>query len=661
MTGLAPRPTPRLTPGLAPHFALPPEDRDLSPRTGWTRAHWEAAADGLLAAVAPYATPGGALYPLPGDRPSWSGPRSDGLEGYARTFLLAALRVAGARGADPGGLLERYADGLATGTARSGTARSGTAHPGGDRPEDWPRITDRGQPLVESASIALGLRLTRPWLWDRLDDGVRERVAAWLLDALTAEPVPSNWELFPVAVGGFLAEAGIEPEAARAAVARGLERIEPWYTGDGWYSDGAGRAFDYYNGWALHLYPALEAWLSQDGERLTRYGRRLATHLVDYAHLFGADGAPLHQGRSLTYRFAAAAPLWLGALTGHTPLDPGTTRRLASGALRHFLDRGATTDRGLLSLGWYGPYDGVLQPYSGPASPYWAAKGFLGLLLPADHEVWTAREEPGPVERADATRAVPGPNWLLQSTAGDGLVRLHNHGSEHLPPPGDPDQDDPHYARFAYSTVTGPFPYGVAPDNHFGLVHGGRISLRTALEPLGAGEGWAASRHRARLVGEEPEEGEEVRVTSLVLVRGAVEVRVHLVTGAAPGRAVRQTGWAVPDPPAEEGPRSELLPLHGLMKDGALPAAPTAFARRAVSPALTGETTGRAGGDLFLCLARLTADPDAPPLAGLVRAAAGPADDGTHLVSVTWWDGEVRRARMGPSAVTVDGLTENAG
>ncbi|MBI0385666.1 hypothetical protein JBE27_57705, partial [Streptomyces albiflaviniger] len=103
------------------------------------------------------------------------------------------------------------------------------------------------------------------------------------------------------------------------------------------------------------------------------------------------------------------------------------------------------------------------------------------------------------------------------------------------------------------------------------------------------------------------------------------------------------------------------LPLHGLMRAGALPAAPTAFARRAVSPALAGETTGRADGDLFLCLARLTADPGAPPLAGLVRAAAGPADDGTHLVTVTWWDGEVRRARVGRRAVTVGGPAGNAG
>lgn len=35
----------------------PAEDRVSSPYTGFTRAHWEAAADALLAAVEPYATP----------------------------------------------------------------------------------------------------------------------------------------------------------------------------------------------------------------------------------------------------------------------------------------------------------------------------------------------------------------------------------------------------------------------------------------------------------------------------------------------------------------------------------------------------------------------------------------------------------------------------
>ncbi|MEU1936893.1 DUF2264 domain-containing protein [Streptomyces coeruleorubidus] len=561
---------------------LPPADRTASAYIGYTRAHWEAAADALLTAVEPYATEDRALYHLPGDRTSWSGRLSDGLEGYARTLLLAAFRR-------DEKALERYADGLAAGV-------SGV----------WPRIEDRSQPLVEAASIALALRLTRELLWDRLDDGVRQRAAAWLGDALTAEAWPCNWELFPVTVGGFLAEIGHEPEASRAAIDRGLERIEQWYLGDGWYTDGDGRKFDYYNGWAMHLYPVLHAWLEGDEGLLELYGTRLERHLADYARLFGGDGAPLHQGRSLTYRFATTAPLWLGALTGRTPLSPGETRRLASGALRYFLDRGAVDDRGLLSLGWHGPDESVLQGYSGPASPYWASKGFLGLLLPRDHEVWTAAEEPAPVERADAVTPVGPPNWLLQSTRSDGVVRLHNHGSEDV-------RYDPYYTRLAYSTVTAPSP------SHDNSVLVGDDPSRTGIEPLGAGEGWVASRHTA---------GGGARVTSVVLAHGAAEVRAHLVTGAEPGTPVRVTGW-----PAGEGLRAELLPATGL------------------DDTLTGVTGD--GATLFVALARLTGEPDPVPLAELVSVRV----DETGTVEVRWRDGDGARVLLDGSGVEVAPLT----
>lgn len=267
---------------------LPPEDRHLSPRTGWTRTHWEAVADELLTAVRPFASPGHALIDLPGTGPSWSGRRSDGLEGYARTFLPAALRIAGADGDDPHGLLDAYARGLDTGT-RTPTAERGLTD---DDPESWPLIADRGQAMVEAASIAFALRLTRPWLWDRLDAPVRDRVGRWLADALHRTPNDNNWWLFPLAVGGFLAEAGIEERAADAAVRRGLERIERFHLGDGWYTDGRPRAFDHYNGWALHLYPVLHAHLAADRPLLAEYGSRLGAHLADQAHLFGGDGAP---------------------------------------------------------------------------------------------------------------------------------------------------------------------------------------------------------------------------------------------------------------------------------------------------------------------------------------------------------------------------------
>ncbi|WP_432156270.1 DUF2264 domain-containing protein [Streptomyces sp. bgisy153] len=585
---------------------LPPPAADRSPCTGYTRAHWESAADALLAAAAPYADRSRALYHFPGDRVSWAGRLSDGLEGYARTLLLAAFRRDET-------VLERYAEGLAAGTAGV-----------------WPRIEDRGQPLVEAASIALALRLTRESLWDRLDDAVRQRAAAWLADALTAEAWPCNWELFPVTVGGFLESVGYEAAASRKAVERGLERIERWYVGDGWYTDGDGRKFDYYNGWAMHLYPVVHAWLADGSDLLSVYGPRLSAHLADYARLFGADGAPMHQGRSLTYRFATTAPLWLGALTGHTPLSPGETRRLASGALRYFLERGAVDDRGLLTLGWHGPDERVLQGYSGPASPYWASKGFLGLLLPPDHEVWTATEEPGPAEREDAVTPLTAPNWLLQTTCSDGLVRLHNHGSEDV-------RYDPYYTRLAYSTVTTP-----SASNDNSVIVGGDPG-RTGIVPLGAGTTWAASRHTAA--------GGTAEVTTLVVASGATEVRAHVVTGAPAGTPVRITGWA----PAE-GVRTELLPVTGIGAELTVETDPSGLpsvtGRTGEAVAVTGRTGeasgGGAGADptLFVTLARLTAEPEPAPLERTVTVEVCEA----HELHLGWSDGgrECHRLPLGP-------------
>src|SRR5579859_7296674 len=93
-----------------------PEDRKLSEYTGWTRAHWTAQADHLLDSLKPFASPSFSRLELPG-RPSRSGPDSDALEGFARTFLLAAWRIAGeqGRGVVAEELIARYSSGLAAG------------------------------------------------------------------------------------------------------------------------------------------------------------------------------------------------------------------------------------------------------------------------------------------------------------------------------------------------------------------------------------------------------------------------------------------------------------------------------------------------------------------------------------------------------------------
>ncbi|WP_128379410.1 DUF2264 domain-containing protein [Streptomyces cavernae] len=531
-----------------PHLDLPATDRVLSPRTGWTRAHWEVLADRLLDALEPYATPGLAQYRLPG-RGSLAGVATDGLEGYAHSFLLAAFRIAGAGGDVDPRLVERYARGLAAGTDR-------------DSGEAWPQLTDRSPQMEHAASIALALHETRPWIWNALDGEVRERVVDWLWGFVGRRAHDDGTRLCQVVAEQFLASVG--GPHRQEDIDGGLDRIEDWYAGDGWYRDGDTRAFDHTNAWAFHLYPLLwsrMAGAAAAGARSARYRERLARFLGSYARFFGSDGAPVHFGHGLTYRMAVVAPVWLGALMDCTPLAPGLTRRLASGTARHFVERGVPDERGLLPLGWYGTFLPTIRPEMGPAAPYTAGKAFLGLLLPAEHPVWTERELPLPVEESDQYMALPAPGWLLHGTRDDGIVRLVNHGSERGSGgtgggQGDPAEatagampflDDPHYAKFGYSTATAPDAagHGRAPgiDGHLALLSwDGTASRRTGIRPLACSGRTATSRHDAQLM----ETGEELPVLTTSVLHGPWEIRVHRVCVPA-GVGLREGGYAVAD------------------------------------------------------------------------------------------------------------------
>ncbi|WP_326609008.1 DUF2264 domain-containing protein [Streptomyces scopuliridis] len=532
------------------------------------RAHWERTADRLLLAVRPYATDEHALIQLPGP-PSHSGARSDGLEGFARTFLLAGFRLAGAGGADRHDLAGWYAAGLAAGTDPK-------------NPERWPTFAECNQAKVEAASIALALHETRPWIWDRLDDRVRSRVLDWLAP-MVGDPMPgNNWVWFQGVTEAFARTAG--GQWRQQDLDRVIALTDGWYAGDGWYSDGLTggerRNFDHYNGWAMHLYPL---WFCRilgnaaPSGLLDRYRARLRRFLEDQRLLVGANGSPLVQGRSLTYRHAALASLWTGALFDATPLAAGETRAIANRMLDHFTAHGATDAQDLLTLGWHRPFRGVLQVYSGPGSPYWASKGFIGLALPPQHAVWTEELTSLAVEEADFTRALAAPGWLVSGTASDGVVRVVNHGGDHADP-ARPHADDPCYARFAYSTHTAPETPGdptAGPgacvdadplDNAVVLLDAaGRASHRRPVTRISVDGATAVSRSRAHWPEDatwDPFGGPDTGctlgpwITDGSALRGSVEVRAVRVDGdPGTGHVLRIGGWALAvDPPSAPAP-----------------------------------------------------------------------------------------------------------
>lgn len=285
----------------------------------------------------------------------------------------------------------------------------------------------------------------------------------------------------------------------------------------------------------------------------------------------------------------------------------------------------------MLSRGWHGPHEATLQFYSGPASPYWASKAFVGLLAPPEHPLWT---EPEVVSSSDRVLALPGAGLLIQ--AADGIVRLHNHGSDHVRPyePESADGEDPHYSREAYSTRTGPTT-GNPLDNHFAVVVDGVRSVRRRIHPLGVGSDWAASWHRPVFPG-----GASMvpglRVESVTVARGRYELRVHRVVGAPPGARVELTGWATgPD----EALGSALWPIVGWAgRDLVRAPAGTAFVRWARIPRLTGDVSGSG---VFAAVALL----------GEGEEVAVGEGDGDGVV-VRWGDGGVTRVGFGPVSVS---------
>lgn len=411
--------------------------------------------------------------------------------------------------------------------------------------------------MVECASIAFGLWAAGDLLWSRLSIEERDGLVRYLLDGVSLPGLQGNWLLFRVLTHAVLRSFGVG--IALDGTVEALDLIDSYHRGHGWYTDGGGPTaarFDYYTAWSMNLYPLL--WAVIEGDQLdpgrtAQYRQRSSAYLADAATLVGADGAPLHQGRSLTYRAAMTAPFWAGELAD-VAVEPGLALGLSTRVLDYFDGRGGFDD-GLATLGWHTEFLPLVQSYSGPGSPLWLSKAFLGLLLPPDSPAWTTTSATLPIDRGDVVRFLPEPGWLIHGTARDGVVRVLNHGTHRDPIDRDPHsrsyRDDPLYARLGYSTVTGPIidelPLAVAaarpvwPDNSIAVIDDdGGVSVRRQVTPAGSGSGWVAS--TCLLVS--PERESILAAARIVsVIHRASELRLVCLDRRASGVVV--SGWAI--------------------------------------------------------------------------------------------------------------------
>jgi hypothetical protein len=371
-----------------------------SPYTGLTWTHWVEVGRLLLSGVfrhLPHADAALRLprhetavtYPQPGD-PAWRG-RSEVFEGVARTLLIAAPLLAHFPELELHGIqladyyrraIRRLAD---PASAEFVGDIAAIVRESGDRPY---------QMTCECASLVIALRTAPAVLWHPLSPDDRDRLARVLSDWAHRRTHPHNWRLFNILILAFLRDHGYPIN--EELYADHLRVIRSFDAGDGWYRDGT--LFDYYSVWAFQFYAPL--WAHSTGYQTMpalAAAFEASTHqlLRTYDRIFDRDGRQIMWGRSNIYRFAASAPFGAAFLLREPGIRPGVARRVMSGNLMQFVGHPGFWHNGLPSLGFYGPFPPLIQPYSCAASPFWFGNAYHAVALGPDHPLWTATEERG--------------------------------------------------------------------------------------------------------------------------------------------------------------------------------------------------------------------------------------------------------------------------
>ena len=486
-----------------------------------TKQDFQALMHLFLDPLKPYYSAGGARLHL-GDTGVTYGQAAIELEAFSRPlWALVPFWMGG--GSDPE-FEAIYRRGLAAGSDP-------------ENPEYWGSCKDYDQCFVEMAAIACGLLNAPDKLWDPLSGAEKQNLARWL-DQINHHQIPEcNWQFFMILVNLALKKCGMPYDAEN--MARGLARIDSYYSGDGWSTDGASPQKDYYIPWAIQYYGVLYATFAADSdpERAALYRSRAELFARQFIYWFDENGAALPYGRSLTYRFAQncfwAACVWAGL----EPFPLGVMKGLIVRNFNWWLDQKMFDRDGILTIGYCYPQMYMAERYNAPGSPYWGMKSFILLALPDSHPFWSAEAEPMPA--LDVLKPMPHANMLVARTKGRvtayaaGVNEGHGHG-----------QFPEKYAKFAYDTRFGfcasrsrEVIYQAAPDSMLAFVIDDNVFVRKVS---------LSHEIRADRVVSKWSPFPGITVTTTVLPTADGHIRRHEIESAYPCEAY-DCGFAVPN------------------------------------------------------------------------------------------------------------------
>lgn len=252
------------------------------------------------------------------------------------------------------------------------------------------------QPLVDAAYIAQALLMAPAVLWEPLDAVTKQRFIYEFKTIRQIKPFNNNWVLFAATIESFLLSIGEEIDAPR--IDNAIDKINKWYVGDGWYSDGDKFHFDHYNGFVIHnmLVEVLKVNVAKGRRDPKEYDiayKRMQRYASFQERYISPEGTFIAVGRSSTYRVGAFQPLVKLALDDALPeeIKPAQVRSALTAVMKNMFIPSTFTKGDWLTLGLVGDKQtDIADYYSNTGSMYITALVFMPLGLASSHEFWSA-------------------------------------------------------------------------------------------------------------------------------------------------------------------------------------------------------------------------------------------------------------------------------
>lgn len=285
-----------------------------------------------------------------------------------------------------------------------------------------------GQTLVDAAYLVESLYRGYDALWTPLDSLTKARYLKELAGLHRYDPPYTNWLLFVSMEECFRLFAG-DKDYDQYRVHLGMNKVEEWYVGDGWYSDGPSFAFDYYNSYVIQpMYMEClemikaripnDKWLChQSGvnngvqKRYELVTKRMQKFGIILERFISPEGTYPVFGRSIPYRLAVLQPLAQLAWRKQLPkeLSNGQVRAAMTAVMKRMYgdnpEKGSANGSnfnadGYLTIGFVGNHPNVADWYTNNGSLYMTSLAFMPLGLSAEEPFWTDASQPWTSKKA---------------------------------------------------------------------------------------------------------------------------------------------------------------------------------------------------------------------------------------------------------------------